>query len=467
MRFVLCRITRLAMPLILLSVSLLSSGQAWSKSAVIPLRAPRQAGLDSTLADLGERLRATDSDGLRAWLWSARPRLVSGRIQVHLIGDPLSATLVRIALQPAGGLVTGEIVSEGLVQAWVPLQAVTLLATLPGVQFVRQPDVAHLHSLSSLSSAHTEALSAMGATSWHDAGYRGEGVRVGIIDLGYTGYPALLGTELPSQVGTRNFVDGQGGTDVDTGPRHGTAVAEIVHDVAPGAELYLAKILTRVDLVEAVDWLLSENVQVINTSLGWYDVSSGDGTGFFADQVARVRAAGSLWVTSAGDERQRHWCGDWGNPEDGETLWFSPDDRVNWLRSNGDYVIPPGTRIQLYLRWSDWEFVDQDYDLYLWEYGVENPVPHIVASSTKQQSGLVGQTPTESLTYDTSLGERLYAAQVKAYSVSRDIHLDLFLPGRAASAVRCCGAEPVQPCRCDRSRQRGCRQLGVPLSSDS
>lgn len=275
----------------------------------------------------------------------------------------------------------------------------------------------------------TEALDAMGATAWHQAGHMGQGVRVGIIDLGFGLYQTLLGSELPEDVATRNFVDGQGGTSVGTGTAHGTAVAEIIHDVAPGAALYLAKILTPADLVEAVDWLLDEEVQIINISIAWFDVAPGDGAGLIADQVARARAAGTLWVSSAGDHRRRHWCGDWDDPKAGEALRFGPNDVLNLLYTDDGYDIPAGTTIQATLRWSDWGAVDQDYDLYLYESDPDDPTLKVVASSTNPQAGLHGQLPTESLRYATLSPQGCYGLVIRAHSVTHDIHLDLFVDG--------------------------------------
>lgn len=282
----------------------------------------------------------------------------------------------------------------------------------------------------------TEALEAMGATAWHQAGYLGQGVKVGVIDLGFGLYQTLLGTELPEHVATRNFVDGQEGTSVATGPPSGTAAAEIIHDVAPGAALYLAKILTSADLVEAVDWLLEEDVQIINTSIAWVDVAPGDGTGLIADQVARARAAGALWVSAAGDYRQRHWCGNWDDPGAGDVLPFGPDDKLNWLFTDEGYYIAPGTMIKATLRWSDWEVVDQDYDLYLYESGLDDPTLRVVASSTKPQTGLSGEKPTESLEFATTSPASCYGLAVRAYNATRAIHLDLFVDGETRLHIR-------------------------------
>jgi len=311
------------------------------------------------------------------------------------------------------------------------------------VGYIRLPSIPLLHDVPGALASN--ALMAMGASRWHDLGYLGQGIRVGVIDLGYLGYQDLMGSELPSSIETGSFVDGQEGLSVDRGTRHGTAVAEIIHDVAPESDLFLARIATTVDLVEAVEWLLSREVDVICTSLGWFDVSPGDGTGLLADQVNRVRAEGVLWVTSAGDQRQRHWCGDWENPLSGDYYRFTPYSLMNWLLEEGHYELSPGTRIDAYLRWSDWAAVEEDYDLYLWEYDIEDPVPRAVATSTDAQTGLAGQTPTEALTYVTHEAGKLYALSILAHDVSRGVHLELFLDGEPRLETRVASQSLASP----------------------
>ena len=36
--------------------------------------------------------------------------------------------------------------------------------------------------------------------TWHDAGFTGQGVKIGIIDYGFEGFRSLMGTELPASV---------------------------------------------------------------------------------------------------------------------------------------------------------------------------------------------------------------------------------------------------------------------------
>jgi hypothetical protein len=79
----------------------------------------------------------------------------------------------------------------------------------------------------------SEAVATTGAAAWHQAGFTGKGVKVGVLDLGFDGYKSLLGKTLPERVTAKSFVSGH---DADqSGEVHGTACAEIVHAMAPDA----------------------------------------------------------------------------------------------------------------------------------------------------------------------------------------------------------------------------------------
>ena len=138
----------------------------------------------------------------------------------------------------------------------------TELAALAVVDAIRAPDLAVLAEDEALA-AVSEGVAAANADTWHTAGWRGQGVRVAVIDGGFQGYPARLGSDLPAQITVKNFVDGQPDSEVNATPAHGSACAEIVHDMAPQAELFLLKISTNVALSEAVDYAISQGVDCL------------------------------------------------------------------------------------------------------------------------------------------------------------------------------------------------------------
>ncbi len=359
------------------------------------------------------------------------------QVQVAVAEGAQEAVIARIA--DLGGLATGAASEPARLQAWLPLDALEALAAMDEVLMLRRPlapvalDEASPGALASI----IEGVQASVAYTWHASGYMGQGVRLAIVDVGFTGYTALLGGALPSSVTVRNFVDFESDAQVDGTTPHGTACAEIAHAMAPGAALYLAKIGTDIDLAEAVAWLRDiQHVQIISTSLGWYTLGPGDGTGTLATLAASARAAGITWVASAGNNRQTHWGGPWWDAEtnpDG-LLNFTLNTDINLLSVNGDYTIPAGRPLSVYLRWSDWSAVDQDYDLILLrDIGGGNWVP--IDSSTNTQAGVSGQTPTEWIRTYTFGVDTLYGFSIKRMHGDRPIQFEAFAPESDRIAV--------------------------------
>ena len=119
------------------------------------------------------------------------------------------------------------------------------------------------------------------SAAWNQAGYTGSGIKIGVIDAGYEGANDLLGTELPADPQTRCYTtETDSPTDLSSCDQsdHGTIVAESIIDIAPGATLYLASVRSPGDLADVVDWMIAEDVSVINMSLAWIFDGPGDGT---------------------------------------------------------------------------------------------------------------------------------------------------------------------------------------------
>lgn len=234
---------------------------------------------------------------MHAFAQSRAMPLEDNRVKVQLDVDAADIPQIRAVVSSVGGDVTGTVADAGLGQAWVPVPALETIPARPEVQVVQRP-------------------------------------------------PEIQLFEPHSQV--------------DGTTRHGTACAEIIHDLAPGAELYLVKIATLVDLSQAVDYLRSQNVDITSTSLGFYNVSPGDGTGPLADIVEQARSDGIFWTTAAGNDRQAHWSGQFIDNDDNRWHEFDSGQEVNFYGpgSNTYYNIPSGYLVAGYLRWDDWDNVE-------------------------------------------------------------------------------------------------------------
>jgi len=261
--------------------------------------------------------------------------------------------------------------SSGLVKITVPLADLSSIAAgLSGVSFIRPPYTPYPLGTPS------EGAAVIGADAFHTAGIRGAGTKVAVIDLGFSGLSqAQARGDLPYSIIQNDLT----GTGLSSGITHGTAVAEIIYDIAPEAQLYLIKIADEVDLDLAVTYCLNNGIDIINHSLGWYNTNFYDGTGTIAESAQRAIDGGILWVNAAGNEAESHWEG-----------VFTDGNSDGWSDQNVTFYASAGSQIILFLTWDEWPQSSTDYDLYLFD-----PSSTLVASSTKHQTGT--EEPTESI----------------------------------------------------------------------
>ena len=173
---------------------------------------------------------------------------------------------------------------------------------------------------------------------------------------------------------------------------HGTACAEIIHDVAPEAELTLLKTDDLVDLENAKDLCIREGVDIINHSIGWFGTGIGDGRGIACDIVNDAADNGILWVNAAGNDAQSHYYGFWSDSDDDGWQNFSGEDEVIAFEAER------GDEIRIFLTWNDWPISEQDYDLYLDFVNSSGDLEH-VAQSIDAQSAFANNPPVESIEY--------------------------------------------------------------------
>lgn len=319
---------------------------------------------------------------------------------------PLGQAVVTAVGQVAPGLVVAS--SQSFVKLRLPLNPAILtiaehILQHTGIAFMRPPAVPQALAVAS------EGVALTGAGAYHASGLKGRGVKIAVIDLGFAGLSAAQARgELPSSVQKIDYT----GTGLESGTSHGTAVAEIIYDMAPEAELYLMKIADEVDLEQAKDDCIRYGIKVINHSVGWLNTNFYDGRGTVAEIAADARNRGILWVNAAGNYALKHWKG------------FPGDsDRDGWGEFSGtdeemDIQVRGGDSIQLYLTWNDWPASAQDYDLYLFDASGRQ-----VALSDRLQTGT--ERPIEQLTYRAP-SSGTYKIRVRAYRVSSPKELALF-----------------------------------------
>ena len=250
--------------------------------------------------------------------------------RLALCRDERVVVVVEGASGALPGLETAR--SRGLVQLELTPAELAQLAALD--VRVREPFVPHPKQVTSEGVADVFT-----AGSWHEQGVTGQGVRIAIFDVGFLDYERYLGSELPHEVDT-HFT--RGWDDID----HGTSVAEVVHDVAPDADLWLVYFWTDVEYLAAIDAIAADGtVDIVNASIGYENIHHTDGTSVYSQAVEDLVDSGVHWVNAAGNEGANTWSGPASQAQ----------DLVFW---------GPGGRLDVNLRWMDpWGASDTDLGL--------------------------------------------------------------------------------------------------------
>jgi subtilase family serine protease len=361
---------------------------------------------------------------------------VSGNMATVIFQLPEGVSMTPAAqelLKKQVALMRGQVVATSK-YAWkvqVPMNLgllrAALVATSGAVQFVRPQLIPQTLVIS-------EGVALTGASVYHSNGFRGQGAKIAVIDLGFQGLTAAQGRgELPGGIQTLDYT----GSGIESGTNHGTAVAEIVYDMAPQAQLILMKVADEVDLENAKEEAIRQGAKIINHSVGWFNTNFYDGTGTINNIVADARSRGVLWVNAAGNYARRHWQGTFRDTNNNRWHEFSGNDESLSISVN------TGDPISIFLTWNDWPASGNDYDLYLF-----NNSGTQVAASQRIQSGT--EPPVESLFFQ-SFVPGTYHVQIKAdgnpaprtfslFSVNHDVEYlvpssSIIAPGDSPNAL--------------------------------
>ena len=282
-------------------------------------------------------------------------------VAVIELAEGADADRVARAVVAAGGELL--LANMGFLKVRLPARALSEVASNEGVRLLRAPHrpTTHAAPARGLASGFAGSTTSQGRAVIHAdeftarTGADGAGVFVGILDEGFKGASALLGSELPQETLATERVRGRLGSYAS---EHGTACAEIVHDVAPGARLALADFEDEVEWADAVDSLLASGVQILSHSIGFDNLYPPNGNNPFAAKVDAAAAAGVLFVTAAGNEAQNYFKGAWRDTDNDEFLEYG--GITEFLPIGG------GSGTYVRLRWDDaYGTAVHDYDIYV------------------------------------------------------------------------------------------------------
>jgi uncharacterized repeat protein (TIGR01451 family) len=334
-----------------------------------------------------------------------------GMVKVDLAGTVTPPLLDFIAQSGGEVLFTSETFAS--VRANFPLSKIEQLAARQDVQFVRPAYAPELDSGAVTSEGDVTQTAGFARTAF---GTDGSGVRVGVLSdsVDYLAASQATGDAPPNVV----VLAGQSGVP---GSGEGTAMIEIVHDLAPGAEIYFATAGNgEASFAQNILNLRAAGCDIIVDDVR-YATESPFQDGVIARAVNTVTVDGALYFASAGNSgnKAHGTSGTWeGDFADGGAAGAPVNGRNGNLHLFGtnafNTITSPGFSVSLF--WADpLGASTNDYDLFI----LDTNGTAVVSSSTTAQTG--AQDPFEIVPFPGQ-GERVVV--VKVSGDNRFLHVD-------------------------------------------
>ncbi|MCA9473358.1 MAG: S8 family serine peptidase, partial [Nitrospira sp.] len=325
---------------------------------------------------------------------------------------------VLAQIEAVGGTIVNQFPRRRAIRARIPIDQVETIATMPQIQFLKPADTMMRNSHSSSAVNVTEGDVASKADQAREVfNVDGTGIKIGVLSDGVDSLADRQASgDVPENV---TVLPGQAGSGDE-----GTAILEIVHDLAPAAELLFATALNgQVSFAENIEALRTAGADVIVDDI-FYFAEPTFQDGVIAQAVNSVAHQGALYFSAAGNS---------GNVNDGTSgVWEGDFVAIDAPAVLGDGVIAHdfggGTNANritvdppfvMTLSWADPQGQSgNDYDLYL----LSPDLTQVFDASTNVQSGT--QDPLELIDSGpfNDIGNRLVI--VKTFGEDRYLHLN-------------------------------------------
>jgi hypothetical protein len=403
----------------------------------------QRAAVSSTLTT--DMLRATS---VRDAVQSRRLRFdANNEVQVYILMSAVTDETVR-QLTDAGVTIEITDAARRRVQAHLPVSRLTAVAQLGVVDAIRLPTYARPRA----GNVNTEGDAIVYADAVRGQfALDGTGVRVGVVSDGIKGVFAkdcttscggvdggpIATADLPAATGVRNtsgvLTGSSGGIvarsfsanrDLEGLPpaspvcsfagagAEGTALLEIVHDLAPGAKLTFANGDTDLAFNQAVNFLAASN-DVVLDDIGFFGEPYDGTSAVSLNTAAALNNPGwpiRAYFTSVGNDADDHYYGAYvDSGVDGTSIsGITTPGRLHLFQRTADttdvlglgaqpynvIALPQNGEAAIFLTWDDpFGASGNNYDMYL----VQQSTGRVVASSTDVQNGR--QDPAETIDY--------------------------------------------------------------------
>ncbi len=339
---------------------------------------------------------------------------VNGFILVDIKAIVTPALVAQI--QGLGGIIKSSLPQFNAVRALIPLTQLEAVAAATNVSFIKAAERYKLRTGSVDSQGDVTHRAALARSTF---GIDGTGVKVGVLS---DSVDFLAESQATGNLGPVTILPGQSGVP---GSGEGTAMLEIIHDLAPGAQLFFSTAGgSQASFANNILNLRAAGCDIIVDDVGFYAESPFQ-DGVIAQAITTVTGSGALYFSAAGNDGNLDSgaSGTWeGNFVNGGTVTGTPvSARGGSLHSFGavtfDTIVDPGQGI-VNLLWSDpLAGSANDYDLYILDSGGAN----VVSGSINVQNGT--QDPYEQAFPTNALEQVVIVATTGA--AARFLHVGL------------------------------------------
>ena len=314
--------------------------------------------------------------------------------------------------------------SLGKVQAWVDIATINALLSLENVVSVKTPKYA---------TARTGRINSQGdailrANQLRSMGFRGQGVKVGVVSDGANSWTAARNSgDLPANL-TRygscspTAMDAANCVSAKT-CNEGTAMAEIIHDLAPDAQIAVAAASTSLEFIQGINQLANTfKADIIVDDLGFFGEPYFE-DGDLADAVDAL-PRGVLYISSAGNSGVNHYEAEY------NFVALEEINAHNFGSSTPDhsmgFVVPARGFVVTTLQWNDpFDSPSNNYDLYITSRTT-------VVGQSKDDQSVPGAAPIEAVcAYNPSSRDVINFVFIDRFA-GADKRLELFLLGSPA-----------------------------------
>jgi hypothetical protein len=340
-----------------------------------------------------------------------------GEIQCYVLLDGVTAAHVQ-GLQDLGFRTEIASPSMNLVQGWAPSERLEGIAQLGFVKRIKLPAYA-VNNCEGLYCTEGDAIHRADLVR-SNLGVTGAGVKVGVISDGvdHRNNAAATG-DLPETSPGSGVADIQVYSSLPGNGDEGTAMLEIIHDLAPDADLAFAGPWTSAEMVQAINWLATTaGCDVIVDDVLFLDEPIFEDGAIAQTARQAVTTNDRVYVSAAGNWGDDHYQG-----------MFSPLSGYPDLHDFGagdpffDVLVPPYGSLIILLQWNDrFGASGNDYDLYLFD-----DVGGLLGVSEEVQNG--GGDPLELVIWTNDTGSTTWAYGLVFQHSGAARTLELFVYG--------------------------------------